>query len=266
MPKRYNIRWSENDLQEIKRITKNFNAKVKRLENKYQGTNVIIPEKVTARDIQNLVETRRDLQRELKSLQRFTQRGSESLVNVPNSDNNRKMTDWQKKDMMRRANRINKVRAERKDDLINTDVQRHGQSLGYKQGQIGMGSVDMNMYKPTNPFPKNMTQFESAKKMEHLRRESQLNYWNWREKLLRNNFTNALKENFGSGITDEIIEYINKLNPSQFYEIYKRHPDDFSLGYPMDADEQPLFANELAQNWLPNSKYEKWKKKYNIKD
>ena len=211
MPKRYNIRWTENDLQEIKRVVKNFNAKVKRLEDKYQGTNTILPERLKVNEVKDLIGTRRDLQRELKSLQRFTKRGSESLVKLPNSDDNRMITEWQKKDMQSRANRINKVRAQRKIDLMETEVKRNNRGLGYKQGDIGMGSVDVNMYKPTNPFTKNMTQNSANLKMEHLRKESQLDYWQWREKILKDNFTKALKENFGEGgMIDDIVKHIEK--------------------------------------------------------
>lgn len=254
MSKQYNIRWNENDLAEIKRITKNFNAKVRRLEKKYQGMDVILPEKISANEVQDLVKTRGDLNRELKSLQRFTQRGSENLVKLPNSDNNRKITEWQKKDMQRRANKINRIRAQRKEDLEAREIKRNQSGLGYTRGELGMGSVDSNMLLPTKPFPKNMSKVEAGFKMEHLRREAQNTYWRERDVLLRDNFIGELKKNFGGVDISDVIDKIQNMDINDFMDTFNEHPDDFSLAYPENNEELEAFANELRSNWIPKSK------------
>lgn len=251
MPRKYNIRWNENDLSEIKRLTRNFNDKIRRLEKKYKGEKVILPERVSVSDVVNLVQTRGDLQRELRSLQRFTQRGSEKLVSVPNSDNNMKITNWQRKDMQRRASKINRIRSQRKEDLDARELKRNQKPLGYRRSDIGMGTVDVNMLLPTNPFPKNMSVHEANLKMEHLRRESQNTYWRQRDVLLRNNFVETLKQNFNPERIKDITDHIMNMDIDKFMETFNEHPDDFSLGYPMTDDEEIAFSNELRSNWLP---------------
>lgn len=254
MSKRYNIRWNDNDLREIKRITRNFNAKVSRLEKKYANEDVILPDKVSYKEIVDLVETRRDLNRELKSLQRFTQRGSEKLVKVPNSDNNRKMTNWQKKDMTSRARSINKVRAQRKEDVLNRELKRKGKSLGYTRGELGMGTADENMLLPTNPFPKNMSKHDASLKMQHLRRERQSTYWHKRNVLLRNNFVGELEKNFNPDEIKDITEHIMNMDIDEFMKTFNEHPEDFSLAYPQNEVELQAFQEELRSNWLPKKK------------
>ena len=254
MSKRYSIRWNDNDLQEIKRLTKNFNAKVSRLEKKYVNEDVILPEKVSYKDIVNLVETRRDLNRELKSLQRFTQRGSDKLVKLPNSDNNRKITNWQKKDMSSRARRINKVRMQRKEDIENREIKRNNKSLGYTRGELGMGTVDKNMLKGTNPFPKNMSKQDVSMKYEHLKRESQLTYWRKRDVLLRDNFIETLQENFNPAEIKDITDHILDMDIGEFMDTFNEHPDDFSLAYPGNSEDTKKYIKELRSNWMPNKK------------
>ena len=96
MSKRYNIKWNESDSKELARAVKNYNAKITRLSKKEEYKGVILPEKASVKQLKELVSTRRDLQRELKSLQRFTKRGSETIVDVPNTDNTIQLTKWQK--------------------------------------------------------------------------------------------------------------------------------------------------------------------------
>ena len=255
MSKRYNIRWNDNDLNEIKRVARNFNAKVRRLEKKYEGMNVLLPDRVSANYIQELVETRGDLNRELKSLQRFTQRGSENLVNLPNSYNNRKITEWQKTDMQRRANKINRIRKQRKADLEARELNRgKHRPLNYTRGEsVGMGSVDVNMLRPTNPFPKHMSKMGATLKMDHLRRESQNTYWRQRDTLLRDNFVNTLKENFNGVDISDITKYIEDMDIDKFMDTFNEHPDDFSLAYPLDTKGMNDYAEELRSNWIPQT-------------
>ena len=257
MSRKYNIRWNENDLKEIKRLTKNFNAKVRRLEKKYAGnSDVILPEKVSYKDIVELVKTRGDLNRELKSLQSFTDRGSEKLVKLPKSDNNKKITNWQKKDMKKRAKRVTEGRIKRKAEVLGTPLKRNKKDLGYTRGELGMGTIDENMLEPTQPFYKNMDRYELKLKMDHLRKESQDTYWRQRDILLRDNFVNELEKNFNPELIKDVTEHIKNMDIDEFRKTFMEHPEDFSLGYPKSKKDEINFSNELRSNWLPNKKPE----------
>ena len=95
MPRRYNIRWSQADEAELKRVVKNFNAKLTRLAKKDPQSAAALPERVSAAQLRDMIETRQDLNRELNALRRFSERGAEELVDIPDNYYNEKITGSQ---------------------------------------------------------------------------------------------------------------------------------------------------------------------------
>lgn len=254
MPKQYNIRWSENDNKELQRSVKNFNAKLKRLEEKYSGTDVILPEKITVKQMRELVNTRRDLQRELKSLQKFTQRGSEEVVSVPKTDNNIQLTKWQKEEMSKRAGVINRKRTIRRKELEAKELESGGKSLGYTRGDIGMGKVEVNQLRPTSTFTKKMSKADVKAKFEHFMRESQSDYWHKRDVLMRENFIKALEENFNPKDIKDVVEHIRNMDLEEFKDKLLSNPEDFNTAYPPDEEQYEGYLNELRSTWIPKDK------------
>lgn len=77
------IRYDKKLNNEISRVVRNYNAKIRRLEK--TGSNVVLPEKFGREALKSLKETtsnRADLRRRLKELERFTARGGEQLIKV----------------------------------------------------------------------------------------------------------------------------------------------------------------------------------------
>lgn len=254
MSKRYNIRWSESDNKELSRLVRNFNAKVKRLESKYAGSDVIIPERVTVKEMRELIDTRRDLQRELKSLQKFTQRGSEEIITIPNTDNNIELTKWQKEEMTKRAGIINRKRTLRRKKLEEQELSHGGKSLGYTRGDIGMGKADEVVLRPTKIFTKKMTKDDIRYKFSHFRRESQSSYWHKRDIAMREGFIDALETNFNTHDIQDVIKAIREMPVDEFKEILLEDPEDFSTAYPPSDEEYAEYLSKLKSIWLPQDK------------
>jgi hypothetical protein len=254
MPKQYNIRWSENDLNELKRSVKNFNAKVKRLEAKYKNSDVILPERMSVKELKKIVTTRRDLQRELKSLQSFTERGSEQIVDIPNTNNNIQMTKWQREEMSRRAKMINDKRYYRRQKLESQPLSNKGKPLGYTRGDIGMGKVEANQLKPTKAFTKGMDKYSVAEKMKHLLKESQSDYWKKRDILMRENYIDALEDNFNPKDIKDIVKKIREMDINKFKETLLSDPEDFNTAYPMNDEEYQAYLTHLRSMWTPQPK------------
>lgn len=77
------IRYDKRLNNEISRIVRNYNAKIRRLEK--TESDVIIPEKFNRQALKSLKETtsnRADLKRRLRELERFTARGGEKNIKV----------------------------------------------------------------------------------------------------------------------------------------------------------------------------------------
>lgn len=260
MSKQYNIRWSENDIKELNRSVKNFNAKVKRLEAKYKNSDVILPERMSVKELREIVTTRRDLQRELKSLQGFTQRGSEEIVDIPNTNNNIQMTKWQREEMSKRAKLINDKRYYRRQKLEDQPLSNQGTALGYTRGDIGMGKVEANQLKPTKAFTKSMDKYSVAEKMKHLMKESQSDYWRKRDILMRENFIKALEENFNPKDIKDVVEQIRNMDINKFKEKLLSDPEDFNTAYPPDEEQYEGYLNQLRSTWIPDTKPKKKRK------
>lgn len=252
MPRKtYNIRWSESDNQELNRVVRNFNAKVSRLEKKYKDdATVVIPEKVRVRDMRKLIDTRRDLQVELRSMQAFSRKGSEKLVRAKTNDTIY-ITSWQKKELVKRSKRINEAREQRLEDLKSKKLVHEGKDLGYTKGQLGMGKSDTIALQPTSPFTRSMTKADIHKKMEHYRRESQSTYWNKRDVLMRDNFIKALENNFGKNRVNYIKHYINNMSIEEFKDILLADPQDFDVAYFQSQDELDETLNHITKMFKP---------------
>ena len=99
MSRKYNIRWTDSDNEELKRAVRNFNAKVDRVAKKHPELASNLPEKVRVKELKELIDTRADLKRELNSLRRFSKKGAEQIIVVTESNYNLKVTKWQLSEM-----------------------------------------------------------------------------------------------------------------------------------------------------------------------
>lgn len=80
MRKQSSIRWREADLNELRRIAKNYNAKLSRQRKKlieegrrFEASN--LPPKASVRDLRKQIDTRREFNSELSRMQNFIQTG-----------------------------------------------------------------------------------------------------------------------------------------------------------------------------------------------
>lgn len=71
------IRYDKKLNREINRTIKNFNQKIARLEKEQRS---LLPSKITKKQLKESVYTRNELQRKLRELKRFSQRGAEDIV------------------------------------------------------------------------------------------------------------------------------------------------------------------------------------------
>lgn len=71
------IRYDKKLNQEINRTIKNFNQKIARLEKQERE---LLPSKISKKELKNNVYNRRELQRKLKELQRFSNRRAEDII------------------------------------------------------------------------------------------------------------------------------------------------------------------------------------------
>ena len=155
MSRQPKIKWREQDLKELARVVKNFNAKLNRIEKKNPenmkympkfsktiydedlgGEAIIFTDRLSVNQMKELIQTRQDFNREINALKRFSVRGAEQIVNIPDTYNNIKTTTWQRTELNRRQVIINKARKKKLEEIESIELQEDGKKLGYTLGNL----------------------------------------------------------------------------------------------------------------------------------
>ena len=76
------IRYDKKLNQEINRVIRNYNQKIRRIEKYDDSFNYLLPEKITKQNLKQNVYTRNELRRKLNELKRFSNRGAEQSMQL----------------------------------------------------------------------------------------------------------------------------------------------------------------------------------------
>lgn len=263
MSKQHKIRWTSTDNKEIARVVRNFNAKINRITKKNPQMKNVLPkfwdsetesftDKLTVRQVKELINTRQDLKRELNSLKRFSKKGAEQVVVISNNENNIQLTKWQKTEMNRRVANINRRRANRLELISETEVESRGQKLGYTRGQLGMGKIQELSLSPMNAFTRSMRHDDIKWKWRSILAQSQSDYFTRSDFRLRENFINTLLENYNMDDIKDVVEAIENMDIGDFLKEYYKDPEAFEWAYPDDPERYHGYVNALKTIWNPS--------------
>lgn len=267
MSKRPRIKWQQSDNQELTKAVKNFNAKITRIEKKNPELKNALPERMSVRQLKELINTRQDLKRELNALKRFTDKsnvidieydgdnkkyiGIEIIKNK--NDYNTKITKWQKKEINRRLGFINKRRAERLKMIEETDVTSRGKNLGYTRGELGIGRAEILELKPLTGITEGANEVSIKKKYQSILIQSQSDFYTLKDYRCKENYITGLYDNFNSEEIKDIISTIENMPIDKFLETFNSDPDaKFSGLYAPSKSKEREYQNKLRAVWLPN--------------
>ena len=263
MRKRNNIRWRPDDDKRLKNTVRNFMDKkrwlIKKYEAAYKATGDIqykqkiaaLPENVTVTQLKDLISTRQDLNRELNSLQRFSRRGAEEIVTIPDNKYNLQTTKWQLQEANRRTGIINRTRKQRLERLESAAAKSGGEDLGYTVGDIGMGQADKIALRPFKATTYDMNRKDWNTRYRHIRKESQDSYFNWKDELLRNNYINSLERNYANDDIVDVIDAIQNMDFEEFYINFKSDPGTMEWSYPGNSKNDYYgYLEKVRGQWL----------------
>lgn len=248
MSKYHKIRWSEQDTKEIARVVKNFNAKVNRLAKNNPELASILPDKISTKQLKQMINTRQDLNRELNALKRFSKKGSEQVVIVPDTEYEIKITKWQKTEMNRRVGIINRRRKQRLEELENVQMTSRGKNLGYTRGQLGMGKAEEISLQPMTAFFRTMGNRDVKKRWLSILHQSQSDYFTKRDYQVRDNYIKGLLENYNEHDIQDIVSTIEKMDIKDFLQIFQQEGGTFEFIYP-DPEKEKEYVNYLKTTW-----------------
>lgn len=264
MSKYHKIRWKSSDEQELARVVKNFNAKIRRLEKKdpqkynkntlptfWDEKTQSYSNRISVGQLKDLIQTRKDLNRELNALKRFSKRGSEEIVFIPTNDNNLYITKWQRSEMKRRVNYINARRKHRLEELEKIEVEHMGKKLGYTRGDIGMGKQAKNELSPIKAFNPSTEKFNVKARFRSIMKQSQTDYFNAADYRLRENFIKGMEENYNPEDIKDVVEHIRNMDIKDFLNEFNKDPNAFEWDYPPNAIEYEGYLSKLKATWMP---------------
>lgn len=256
MSKYHKISWRKSDEDELKRVVRNYNAKIKRLAKKNPQIENVLPEKVSVAQMKELINTRQDLKRELNSLKRFSKRGAEEIVDVPGTDYNLKITKWQKSEMNRRVAVINRRRAKRLEDITNMEMKSRGEALGYTRGELGMGKAEEISLRPMNAFTRRMSQSDLKWKWKSILKESKSDFFTESDYRLRDNYIKGIKENYDYENVKDIIKQIEGMDIKEFLNVFNAEGGTFEFASPdgrlnLKHAEYKGYETALRSIWIP---------------
>lgn len=250
MSRKYNIRWTKADEAELKRIVKNFNARVAAYAKKDPKNANALPERVSAANLKKMITTRDDLERELKALERFKAKTAK-LVDIPGNYYNEKITKWQRTEMNRRAAQVNKNRKFRREQLFGTEATDRGKPLGYS-ASVTMSEEEKAALQPINVFTKFQNRADINQKYRTLVKQSMASYWKARDNALKEGYINAIRQNLGTTeAVEEVIEHIENMDPGEFRKKYDSDQSKFDVAYPGNQDVKMENISLLRSIWLP---------------
>lgn len=262
---RNKIRWRDSDEAELKRVVRNFNAKVSRLNkrdhNLAAGIVLLVPEKVSAaamlQEMKDRIQNdpdfnRNEFNRELNRLKRFTRKGSEEAVLPENGAF--AITKWEKAEAKRDVDRINKKRDKLREELLSQQATKDNEPLNMMRKE--MKSVRENELAPKEwRFDKVKSARQWKVYAETIRDQSKWYYENDKMQHLKDNYIRGLKyENF----SDDIVELVESIPLEVFEHVYyaEQHAE---IGF--IYDELDLIEREktLSAIWTNHPIIKEWK-------
>ncbi len=250
MPREYNIRWRKADNADLSRTVKIFNAKITRLVNNGISPE-ILPNKISVKEIRKQIRTRREFNRNINSLMRFSRRGAEDAVPL---ESGHTITKWQKREISIKLSSINSARTYKRKIYSEAEALLGGKPLGVARGMMGdvrqenllPKRLNINKIKPGEEW------FRTMKNLE----EQLSSYRN--DKLYKDNYIKAIDGAFSnspipvySRLFDVLRKHIVNMPAEQVADTYRR--DEAAsirfIGSERLTEQEDLYLETLFSTW-----------------
>lgn len=233
------IRYDKKLNQEINRVIKNFNQKIARLE---KDQRELLPSKITKKDLKSSVYTRRELNRKLNELKRFSKRGAEEIIITKGGV---RTTQYELNELKRESARIKRNVTREINRLQTQSPKVFGKIQATTFAQMGDTNY-LNLLARKNALNKDIKnlskeEFERYKKLVEKTGKSQ-EYMN---SVFKENYLGMLTDlgyyfNYDKNKLDKLKEKMMKLKPNDFLKLFN---EDKSIRAILDY--YPIITNSF---------------------
>ena len=234
------ITYTARDLNAIERAVENFNAKTRRAAARgVEG----LPDPIRVKDVVKGIANRRDFERSIRELQRFSERGSERTVLL---DSGVKVSAWEMKEFKRSLAIVNRQRARRLQELGGVEATTRGKPVGLPRGQMHSERMNELLPRRTNPH-KARSRSEFNALFRSVRQNSKAGHFAEGDKRLASNYLNYLERNFGAK-GRELADKLRGLPTQQIIERMYQDQEGW-IKYLSGPGEADSILSDLIQVW-----------------
>lgn len=216
------IRYNKELVEKINKTVRNYNAKINRLQK--INPSLALPEKVTARSIRNMSESRKQLDKTLASLKRFSKRGAEDTIVLPSGEF---ISVYELKELKRESARLQRNLTRRINELADITPKVAGVKQDYTYAEMGdMRLNNMIAKRDTlKRMSKGLTKGGDLKNFIKLL-ETTRNKQNYQISIFKNNYIDSMLTNqayaigYDSNKINDIKAKLNKLSDKDFLRFF----------------------------------------------
>lgn len=234
-------RISKDSEKELKRVIRNFNSKVKRLES--VDREIDIPEKESIKAIKDRVNSKWDLNREIDRLERFTKRNAEDLIK---NKSGVVMSRWEYENIQREQRRLSARLLREIERYGNIKPKEFGKEQSVTYAQMGDEKLSNLKARQKAISSKSISKLNRAqmKDLQTLLNKTAANYRKDKEIFYDNYIDGTLLNTaYFIGYDEEKIKYIkeklSELSPTQFTKAFEQEQalKDIQLRYDLTKED-----------------------------
>ena len=201
------IRWSRSDYLKLSYAVRKFNQTISELEKLDKN---VLPEEFQYTELRDSIYSRRELNRVIKALRRFSKASQQRIVK---SSSGEMMTQWEMSELKKAQKRALMNITDQAREVVESSTNVMGDAEFKKLLRTKESVEDL--------FNRKGTEFRRTK--ERAKAWGKSDYELWRASIFRENFMNALKEMSSYKNYKLLKEKLESIeNPIQFYNYVKQ--------------------------------------------
>lgn len=197
------IRWTRSDYATLSHAIREFNKTINELESLDKN---VLPPEFTYKELKDTIYSRKELNRVLKSLRRFSRESQQKVVSLPSGES---ITKWELTELSKAQTRAISQVQQQARNIVESDINVMG-DVEFKQLLRTKESIE-------DLFNRTGADFRRTAKRTMTWGKS--DYELWRAQIYRDNFMNSLQEMSNYDNYEVLLKKLEKIeNPIKFYE------------------------------------------------
>lgn len=201
------IRWNRSDYAKLSYAVRQFNKKISELEGMEKN---VLPSEYSYKELKENIYSRRELNRVIKSLKRFSRESQQRIVETPSGV---KLTQWEFSELKKAQKRSVARTTDKARMIVESDINVMGDKE-FKQLMRTKESIEDLFNRVGSEFKRTAERTLAWGKSD---------YDLWRASVYRENFMNALEEMSTYRNYDLLYDKLKSIeNPIQFYNYVRK--------------------------------------------